>query len=203
MLFGVVAHPSRRDQAYELATLLNAVVHMDLTGIGALANHRRALQWAARQNGPVALLEDDAIPVPRFQTKAQSWHDRFPKHLVSLYLGSGRPPQYQDVVTQNIASAQSAGRDWIELTPTKKLPRTLLHGVGYMADASVFDSLLKFLPPQGDADAAIGTAYRLATHKNVIYPIKSLVEHADGASIAKHMDGTPRTDPRKARFLDL
>ena len=68
---------------------------VDEIGVGANEMHRRALEWAEEQSCRVVILEDDAIPVDGFTNKLAEWINRFPDALVSFYLGTGRPPQYQ------------------------------------------------------------------------------------------------------------
>ncbi|MGQ7174028.1 hypothetical protein ACUOCP_55840, partial [Escherichia sp. R-CC3] len=62
---------------------------------GRAAGHRRALEWASWQDCRVVILEDDALPVAGFTQLVGEWLYRFPDSLVSFYLGTGRPPQYQ------------------------------------------------------------------------------------------------------------
>lgn len=62
---------------------------------GANWNHRRAIVWTAERTCRVVVLEDDALPVHGFTEKITEWLTRFPDDMLSFYLGTGRPPQYQ------------------------------------------------------------------------------------------------------------
>ncbi|MCI0246190.1 UNVERIFIED_ASMBLY: hypothetical protein E7W50_13600, partial [Cronobacter sakazakii] len=101
----MVAHHSRHEQAKKLAESLDAYLLVDENSSGANWNHYRALQWAAEQSCRVVVLEDDALPVEGFQALATEWLSRFPDSLISFYLGTGRPPQYQlEIATKLIAA---------------------------------------------------------------------------------------------------
>lgn len=193
MRIAIVAHHSRRHMAARLEAQVSAdIVFMDESRHGAAWNHHRAIEWASHQDGPVAILEDDAVPVSRFTELAERWHERFPKHLVSLYLGTGRPPQWQPVIDREIASIDG---DWISLDQ-------LIHGVAYMADANTFRAIYPVMRLAGAADYIIGDAYLQTSNLPVIYPKRSLVDHADIGTIERHPDGAKRTEPRKARELE-
>src|SRR5690606_13646641 len=99
----VVAHHARRQQAEALAESLEAQLLMDEEGRGAWWNHRRALRWAADQDERVVIMEDDALPVPFFRERAAAVLARWPEELVSFYLGTGRPPQYQARIQRLLA----------------------------------------------------------------------------------------------------
>lgn len=84
--FVVVGHHARRAQADRLASLLGAHVLMDEEGNGANWNHRRAIEWASKQDCRVVILEDDAVPMPGFNDSVHQWLSRFPNDLISFYL---------------------------------------------------------------------------------------------------------------------
>lgn len=98
--FVVVGHVSRIVHAQRLAAMLDAHLLIDDGNHGANWNHRRALEWTAEQTCRVVVVEDDAMPVDLFFTSVTSWLNRFPESLVSFYLGTGRPPQYQMQVSE-------------------------------------------------------------------------------------------------------
>lgn len=181
--FVVLGHHSRRRQAESLADLLNAHLLVDEGNHGANWNHRRALEWAAKQSCRVVVLEDDALPVSGFTDKISVWIDRFPEDLCSFYLGTGRPPQWQPVIAEKLAS----GGDYIVLP-------TLIHGVCYSIPPASIPEMLNKLLPHWAADYAIGRAWG----GDVIYLAESLVEHADGETVERHHDGQPRTERRRA-----
>jgi hypothetical protein len=196
-LYAVVAHHSREKQALELCCALGAELFMDGGNGGALANHRRAIQWAAKQRERVVILEDDAQPVIGFKFKVDEWLECYPHNLISFYLGTGRPPQFQPLINESISLADISGSSVIYLPQ-------LLHGVCYSIPQSWITHIAAQLPERGvAADYAIGDAWRRVTGGvGVVYPIRSLVDHEDGQSVERHPDGQPRTERRKAWRLD-
>jgi hypothetical protein len=183
----VVGHHSRRQQACHLAHLLDAHLLIDDQDRGANWNHRRAMEWAADQDQRVVVIEDDAIPVSGFTESVCGWLERFPDDLISFYLGTGRPPQYQMAIAGKLINADKNRSDFVTL------PR-LLHGVCYSPPKQVIDKILSRWDYAQAADYAVGDAYGGA----VIYPCYSLVDHQDEASVENHPDKTPRTERRKA-----
>ncbi len=192
----IVAHYARRVQAERLASDLNAHVVMDEVGLGALWGHRKALEWAEQQNERVVMMEDDALPVNGFRDKADHWLSGLPDDLVSFYLGTGRPPQYQGKIAHLLRRAEQ----WRELSIS--LPQ-LIHGVCYSVPVDKVGFVLSRLPASSAADFAIGNAWQRLTRRPVIYPIRSLVDHDDGPSVEVHPDGQARTEPRRAWQLEV
>ncbi|HCM9139931.1 TPA: hypothetical protein ACY3IC_002194 [Enterobacter cloacae] len=182
----VVGHHARRQQAEALASALGAHLLIDDGNHGANWNHRRALEWASEQTCRVVVLEDDAIPVHGFTNKASEWLARYPDSLVSFYLGTGRPTQWQPAIETKLSSCPD----------TISLP-TLIHGVCYSIPPEELSGILDRWPHHLAADFAIGRAWG----RDVIYLSKSLVEHADGPSVERHPDGKPRTEIRRAWAL--
>lgn len=185
--FVVVGHHSRRTQATALARSLQAHLMIDEGDNGANWNHRRALEWAAAQICRVVVVEDDAEPVPNFLTQVEGWLQRYPDSLVSFYLGTGRPPQYQMQIAERLIVADKTRADFIAL------PR-LIHGVCYSVPRQQIERVLNRWDTRKPADYAVGDAYA----GNVIYPCWSLVDHADGDPVESHPDGSPRTERRRA-----
>ena len=104
----VVGHHSRIVKAQRLSEILGARLLVDDGDHGANRNHYRALEWAAEQSCRVVVLEDDALPVAGFTEQVSEWLNRFPDSLVSFYLGTGRPPQYQiHIADRLIVSARN------------------------------------------------------------------------------------------------
>ncbi|MDU1105418.1 MAG: hypothetical protein E7A23_03980, partial [Enterobacter sp.] len=123
--FVVVGHHSRIGHAQRLATMLDAHLLIDDGNHGANWNHRRALEWAAEQTCRVIVVEDDAQPSSSLtELVIGHWLNRFPDSLVSFYLGTGRPPQYQMQIAERLIVADKTQADYITL------PR-LIHGVCY------------------------------------------------------------------------
>ncbi|EPC0895654.1 hypothetical protein ACRV5G_000308 [Enterobacter hormaechei] len=185
--FVVVGHVSRIVHAQRLAAMLDAYLLIDDGNHGANWNHRRALEWAAEQTCRVVVLEDDAIPVPLFAELVVDWLTRFPEALVSFYLGTGRPPQYQIQIAERLIVADKTQADYITL------PR-LIHGVCYSVPPQHIERVLSRWDSSKPADYAVGDAYGGA----VVYPCYSLVDHADGVPVERHPDSAQRTERRRA-----
>ncbi|MDU2939124.1 MAG: hypothetical protein E7B59_08145 [Enterobacteriaceae bacterium] len=188
--FVVVGH-HRRTGAKRLAMCLDAHLLLDEGDHGAEWNHRRALEWAAEQSCRVIVLEDDARPVKGFMFKVSPWLALFPDNLLSFYLGTGRPPQYQMQIAERLIVADKTRADYITL------PR-LIHGVCYSVPPQHIEKVLNRWDSSKPADYAVGDAYG----GDVIYPCWSLVDHADGETVERHSDAAPRTERRRAWRLD-
>ena len=185
--FVVVGHHSRTGHAQRLAALLDAHLLIDDGNYGANWNHQRALEWASEQTCRVVVVEDDAMPVDLFFTPVTSWLKRFPDSLISFYLGTGRPPQYQIQIAERLILADKTQADYITL------PR-LIHGVCYSVPPQHIERVLSRWDSSKPADYAVGDAYGGA----VVYPCYSLVDHADGESVERHPDAAPRAERRRA-----
>ena len=185
--FVVVGHHTRTGHAQRLAALLDAHLLIDDGSHGANWNHRRALEWASEQTCRVVVVEDDAMPVGLFFTSVTSWLNRFPESLVSFYLGTGRPPQYQMQIAERLIVADKTQADYITL------PR-LIHGVCYSVPPQHIERVLSRWDRSKPADYAVGDACGGA----VGYPCYSLVDHADGEPVERHPDSAPRTERRRA-----
>lgn len=185
--FVVVGHVSRIVHAQRLAAMLDAYLLIDDGNHGANWNHRRALEWAAEQTCRVVVLEDDVIPVPLFAELVVDWLTRFPEALVSFYLGTGRPPQYQIQIAERLIVADKTQADYITL------PR-LIHGVCYSVPPQHIERVLSRWDSSKPADYAVGDAWG----GSVVYPCYSLVDHADLPTVERHPDSAPRTERRRA-----
>lgn len=183
----VVGHHSRHKQALCLAESLGAVLLIDSGNHGANWNHRRALEWADGQSCRVVVVEDDARPVAGFTELVEQWLSRFPEALVSFYLGTGRPPQYQKHIAERLIVADKTRSDFISL------PR-LIHGVCYSVPTNSIRHVLSRWDSSKPADYAVGDAWGWG----VIYPCYSLVDHADDEPVERHPDSAPRTERRRA-----
>ena len=188
MLIAIVAHHSRRAMANDLASKLEAdSIFMDEHSAGANANHLRALSWAAEQSDRVIIIEEDALPVDDFRDKAQDWLARFPDDMLSFYLGTGRPPQYQKEIAGMLVDADYVCGDHIVLSQ-------LIHGVCYSPPRGSLARMLSTWNKTLAADYAVGEAFG----GRVIYPCYSLVDHADLPTVERHPDNEPRTERRRA-----
>lgn len=190
--FVVVGHHTRLGHAQRLAALLHAHLLVDDDNHGANWNHRRALEWAAEQTCRIVVVEDDAMPVDLFFAPVTSWLKRFPDSLISFYLGTGRPPQYQMQIAVRLIVADKTQADYITL------PR-LIHGVCYSVPPQHIERVISRWDRSKPADYAVGDAYGGA----VVYPCYSLVDHADGESVERHPDSAPRTERRRAWRLHV
>lgn len=193
MLIAIVAHHSRRTMTDELASKLDAdIVFMDEHSAGANANHLRALRWAAEQSDRVIIIEEDALPVPGFAGKVADWLARFPDDMLSFYLGTGRPPQYQKEIAGMLVDADRACGDHIVMSK-------LIHGVCYSPPPGRLARMLGAWNKTLAADYAVGEAYG----GRVVYPCYSLVDHADMPTVERHPDNELRTERRRAWRLDV
>lgn len=167
---------------------------MDEGDHGALWGHRRALEWCAQQDDRCVIMEDDALPVADFVHLAQRWMDEYPDSLLSFYLGTGRPPQYQAQIAHVMTYADEPGAALC-------LPQ-LIHGVCYSVPQQHVAAVASLLPQIGAADFAVGNAWRAVTGQHVVYPVRSLVDHDDLPSVERHPDGQKRTEVRRAWRLE-
>ena len=190
--FVVVGHHSRRHQAEHLAWSLNAHLLIDESQHGANWNHRRAIEWASQQDCRVVIMEDDALLLPGFTDSVREWVTRFPDNLISFYLGTGRPPQYQQQIAASLIDADKRRGDYIMMD-------RLIHGVCYSVPQHHIKRVLDKWNHNKAADYAVGDAYG----GSVVYPCYSLVDHADGQPVEVPQDGMPRTERRKAWRLAL
>lgn len=190
--FVVVGHHARRQRAQALAMCIGAHLLIDEENHGANWNHRRALEWAAEQPCRVVVLEDDALPVQGFTEKVTDWLVRFPDDMLSFYLGTGRPPQYQKEIAGMLVDADRVCGDHIVLSK-------LIHGVCYSPPQGRLARMLSAWNKTLAADYAVGEAFG----GRVIYPCYSLVDHADGESVERHPDSAPRTERRRAWRLHV
>lgn len=186
----VLAHPARRRQAEELASSIDAdEIIWDHDSRGATANHIRGLEYA-RDHGRTVVLEDDALPVPDFRSKCARWIHSHPRDLISFYLGTSYPRYWQPIVDERMADIDL---DYIVL-------EQLIHGVSYTIDPALASSLLDVIDHRSPhADFAVGDAWRRSGGRQIIYPVRSLVDHRDEGRIASTR---ARPLPRRARLLD-
>lgn len=184
----VIGHHSRKPWIDQLQSHFGDwIVTIDYQNRGAYESHRWALELASQQSERCVIMEDDAIPVAGFEQLAQAWFDRMPDALISFYLGTGRPPQWQARVDDCLARANN---DYIKLN-------TLIHGVCYSVPPRFVNRVLSKMHDDLPADFAVGRAWG----GQVVYPVESLVEHRDADSVERHADNEARNVPRVARCL--
>lgn len=185
----IVGHRSREPQILNLASMLDAHMVIDDESKGANWNHKRAIQLALTLPGQPVFIEDDAVPVAMFKDKVEHWINKYPQSLISFYLGTGRPKQYQPMIKDQMENSVT---DFVAF-------KRLIHGVCYTIPKSGLEGILSRWVDNKAADYAIGDAW----NQVVIYPKKSLVDHMDLPSVEKHIDREARTEVRKAWLLDV
>ncbi|MDF1895094.1 hypothetical protein [Rahnella contaminans] len=190
--FVVVGHHLRREMAHRLADMLGAQLLIDEGDHGANWNHRRAIEWASQQDCRVVVLEDDALPLPEFTQGVNEWVTKFPDNLISFYLGTGRPPQYQQQIAASLIDADKRRAAHITMD-------RLIHGVCYSPPVGGLSRIMQNWNRTKAADYAVGDALG----GKVIYPCYSLVDHADGITVERHPDNQPRIERRRAWRLAL
>lgn len=193
LAIGVVAHKSRGKQAMDLFEEVAAHdVNIDDGTLGCNGNHifiLKDLRSAHPDAEWYVVLEDDAQPIPDFNSQLRAALKEAPTQIVSLYLGTANPIHWQDAIRRSVAVAEA----WIVATH-------LIHGVGYCLHRDVFDEIVATLEPDSrrPIDEQI-SAYIYPNHILCAYTHPSLVQHEDGPScIEQHADGAPRNKPRKA-----
>ena len=194
---GIVAHLSRVGQAGDLANEVGpAHIAIDGGELGCEGNHHRVWRHLAKRDTSWSVvLEDDAVPVPAFRDQLDSALAVAPAPIVSLYLGRARPPQWQQRIER--ATYAATGRDASFIVHNR-----LLHCVGVAINTALITNMIDAVA--GNAcrglpiDEAI-SAWAKANGYPVAYTWPSLVDHANGPSVAIHRDRVPRDDlPRKA-----
>nr|WP_233432843.1 hypothetical protein [Rahnella victoriana] len=170
-----------------LAGMLDAQLLIDEGDHGSNWNHRRAIEWASQQECRVVIMEDDALMLPDFTDSVCGWVTRFPDNLISFYLGTGRPPQYQQQIAASLIEADKRRGDYITMD-------RLIHGVCYSPPVSGLSRIIHNWNRNKAADYAVGDALG----GKVIYPCYSLVDHADGETVERHPDNQPRLERRRA-----
>jgi len=133
------------------------------------------------------VLEDDAIIGEHFQEQARKALEHAPAPIVSFYLGTSRPPQYQ----ARIKTALAQNPTWI-------IADQLLHHVAVAIRTDLIPDMLNHVAGrEGPADYRIGEWAQDCGHR-IAYTVPSLVDHADGPTLINHFDGEPRTERRVA-----
>lgn len=190
----IMAHPRRTLAAQRLAAATGAQIVWDEhddewhTGARAIA----AYDPAATHH---LVLQDDAVPIDGFLDHAAAALEHRPDDLVSFYLGTSRPPQWQAAVDDACMRAEDAGAAWIAA-------RELLHGVAIAIPTAEIPDLLTWCEPFNvPYDQRIGMYWRRVLERPVLYTWPSLVDHDDTRSLVQHPDGAPRTAIRRARLL--
>jgi hypothetical protein len=190
----IMAHPRRKHAAKRLAAATGAQIVWDErddewhTGARAIA----AYDPTATHH---LVLQDDALPIDDFLEHAAAALEHRPDDLVSFYLGTSRPPQWQAAVDDACMRAEDAGAAWITAP-------ALLHGVAIAIPTTAIPQMLAWCQPLTvPYDQRIGMYWRRVLEQRVLYTWPSLVDHDDTRSLVQHPDGAPRTAIRRARLL--
>lgn len=189
----VVAHHDRAPQAHRLMQDVGATyLAFDDGTLGATRNHRRVWQYLATKDTSYSVaLEDDAVPVEGFRHQLEQVLSVAPTPVVGLYLGTGRPPHLQELISTAAAAADAQQAHWI-------IGNQLLHGVaiGIRTDlvTSMLDATKDSTRPM---DYAIRDWANAHQHR-IGFCWPSLVDHRDQPTLITHPDGEPRTQPRIA-----
>lgn len=197
---GIVAHIDRLPGLGKLVDAVNpAHISIDDGALGCEGNHRHV--WRALADGSSywsVVLEDDAVPVPNFLEQLTSALQVAPAAIVSLYLGRSRPPQFQPRIARAVGLADAMDASFI-------VGNRLLHGVGVAIKTRLIPDMLDVTGTTAcyglPIDEAI-SAWARAYHYGVAYTWPSLVDHADGLTVAHHRDNLPRTPGRTAWRAD-
>jgi len=193
----VMAHPKRRAAAESLARQVDADSIVWDTNDDEWDTGRRALAVYDRTKMHHIVLQDDALPIDGFREHAIAALKQHPDTLVSFYLGTSRPPQWQAAVDDACMRAEDIGAAWVTAP-------TLLHGVAIaMPTVEIPDLLAWCEKPVVPYDERVGMYWQHVLRRPPLYTWPSLVDHDDGPTIARHLDGKPRTEPRRARSLGV
>lgn len=174
---GIVAHVDRAVMAHELSIGVNAkLTNMDNGKLGCAGNHGFVQARLAAEPGWSVVLEDDAKPINYFCDDLEWALEHAPCPIVSFYLGSGYPANWQ----KRMADAVAAGTSWI-------VSSRLLHGVGYAIAPEIKRDLAQWMAakqrgPGMPPDEAVSVWANAHGHK-VAYTNPSLVDHRDTSTV--------------------
>lgn len=165
-------------------------ISIDNGSLGCDQNHDAVLDHVGRLSGAwTVILEDDAVPIPRFRSQLGQALISAPTPIVSLYLGRQRPPWAQKPAEKATSLADERNADWI-------VASHLLHGVGYAIRTHLIPSLMNYWTPL-PVDQHI-TAWAQSQGHLIAYTWPCLVDHADQPTIVDHPDNQPRPPGRVA-----
>lgn len=190
----IMAHPRRRQAAERLARQVDADDVVWDTNDNEWDTGARAIATYSPTATHHLVLQDDALPIDDFRRHATAAIEQHPDDLVSFYLGTSRPKEWQPLVDDACMQAETVGASWI--TASK-----LLHGVAIaMPTARIPDLLTWCEKPVVPYDYRIGMYWHYVLDRPIFYTWPSLVDHDDGPTLVDHGDGDDRTEPRRARL---
>jgi hypothetical protein len=187
----VVAHPRRAKMAHELATAVGAeVICWDGSKVGATRNHLNAWSWLAGTGAEWGVvLEDDVVPCPDFHRNLTEAIVACPTSILSLYLGRGRPPQYQQRVSRAITQDVSFLTAPFLMSCQGYAMRTEL----FAQHRSVYFYATRGRKPIDEAISRWATYHRAREGDKFAYCRFSIVDHRDGPTLIQdHGDGRGR-----------
>lgn len=208
----IVAHPDRSAGAQRLCMRLNrtgegipAAIFMDNEELGCDDNHVRAWDWLVCQDSEwLMVLEDDALPIPEFTEELTLALQHAPCGVVSLYLGRTRPAYFQHRVAHALTGCSHPGPDdQVDTSTPWVVTDRLLHCVAVVMRYGIALDMMPYLPQFVAEKQAIDqgiSAYLKSCSIPVAYTVPSLVDHADGGTLARHAPGfdNPVHGPRVA-----
>lgn len=171
----VTAHTSRLNAAQRLCDTLDATMFLDDGTLGEPGNTRAALRWAEQQDATHAIvIQDDAQPVDGFLELAHAAINERPDHIISYYLGTGRPAQAEAGAA--IRQAKRGNAEWLTL-------QRLYWGVAWSTPTDLLPRLNRWLATHdGPTDRSIGHWMRTAKLRcSYVWPC--LVDHKDDRSL--------------------
>lgn len=194
---GIVGHTARKVAVTQLAiTTMAEVVSVDDGTLGCPGNHARVLARLA-SHVPVGepawavILEDDAEPQGDLREQLDMALAVAPSPIVSLYLGTGYPANWQRRITRALEYDVS----WL-------LCERLLHAVGYAIRGDV---LARMLPQVTDLlvrkyapDVSV-SRWALDHRIPTAYTNPSLVDHRDDATVMKVRKHEGHFSPHRRR----
>lgn len=196
----IIAHEKRKEMAQRLSTKVGAeAICWDNHNQGCEATHAKAWEYIHTATEPwVVFLEDDAVPVDFFREQLAQVLAAATTPIVSLYLGRGRPDQWQLPISAVIGHEACFIRS-----------DTLLSTVGYAVQTPLLrqmcNEVLRLVyMRQIELPEAIT---RWAQHHGytISYSRPSIVDHLDVEPIITtedRYDGQERTELRKAWLFD-
>jgi hypothetical protein len=191
----IVAHPKRRTMVKELIYYTGGHPIYDENEEGPSRNHVAALRLLAsrQRHGYAVVLEDDVEVAPDFPQQLQAVLAVAPTAIVSLYLGTGYPAQWQDILRRSVNP--------IDADPHFLIAPEMLSMVGYAVRTDLLLPLathIEYYAEQIGPDAAVSRFCRSRCLK-VAYTRPSIVNHRDVEPIiTKRFDGQPRIKMRRA-----
>ena len=196
----IIAHEKRKEMAQRLSTKVGAeAICWDNHNQGCEATHAKAWDYLQHATEPWSVfLEDDAVPVDFFREQLAQVLAVATTPIVSLYLGRGRPDQWQLPISSVIGTEACFIRS-----------DTLLSTVGYAVQTPLLRQMVNevlriSLMRQIELPEAI-TRWAKARGHLISYSRPSIVDHLDIKPIidtAERYDGQERTELRKAWLFD-